>query len=30
MQQGYRYYAETPTYGPDWGIRFQVSFLFPK
>jgi hypothetical protein len=30
LQLGYRYYAEAPTYGPDWGIRFQVSFLFPK
>jgi len=30
LQLGYRYYAEAPTFGPDWGIRFQVSFLFPK
>jgi len=30
FQLGYRYYTETPTYGPDWGLRFQVSFLFPK
>jgi hypothetical protein len=30
LQLGYRYYADAPTNGPDWGIRFQVSFLFPK
>ena len=30
LQLGYRYYAEAPTNGPDWGIRFQVSFLFPE
>ena len=30
FQLGYRYYAEAPTGGPDWGIRFVVSFLFPK
>ncbi len=30
LQLGYRYYAEAPTNGPDSGIRFQVSFLFPK
>jgi hypothetical protein len=27
---GARYYAETPRYGPDWGMRFTVTFLFPK
>ena len=27
---GGRYYAERPTGGPDWGIRFVVTFLFPK
>lgn len=27
---GYRYYAEKPDGGPDWGLRFQVTFLFPK
>lgn len=27
---GYRYYAETPRGGPDWGIRAQVTFLLPK
>ncbi|MGD0275950.1 MAG: transporter [Syntrophales bacterium] len=30
LQLGYRYYAEKPTGGPDWGLRFMVSFLFPK
>jgi len=30
LQVGYRYYAETPDYGPDWGLRFAVTFLFPK
>jgi len=24
------YNAETPKYGPDWQLRFQVQFLFPK
>ena len=27
---GYRYYAEKPDDGPDWGLRFAVTFLFPK
>ena len=27
---GLRYYAEKPNGGPDWGIRFAVTFLFPK
>jgi len=30
LQLGYRYYAEKPDYGPDWGLRFQLTFLFPK
>jgi hypothetical protein len=30
LQLGYRYYAEKPVYGPDWGVRFQITFLFPK
>ena len=30
FQLGYRYYAETPSGGPDWGLRFTVTFLFPK
>ena len=27
---GGRYYAERPSGGPDWGIRFVVTLLFPK
>jgi hypothetical protein len=27
---GGRYYAERPSGGPDWGLRFTVTFLFPK
>ena len=27
---GLRYYLETPTGGPDWGVRFGFTFLFPK
>jgi hypothetical protein len=30
LELGYRYYAEKPDYGPDWGLRFFVKFLFPK
>jgi hypothetical protein len=30
LQLGYRYYAERPAGGPDWGLRFDVTFLFPK
>jgi hypothetical protein len=30
LQLGYRYYAEGPSGGPDWGLRFAVTFLFPK
>ena len=30
FQVGYRYYAEKPYGGPDWGLRFAVTFLFPK
>lgn len=30
LQLGYRYYAEKPDHGPDWGVRFQMTFLFPK
>jgi hypothetical protein len=26
---GGRYYAERPVNGPDWGLRFTVTFLFP-
>jgi hypothetical protein len=27
---GARYYAGKPAGGPDWGLRFAVTFLFPK
>jgi hypothetical protein len=27
---GGRYYAEGPDGGPDWGVRFGLTFLFPK
>lgn len=30
FQIGGRYYADKPTGGPDWGLRFTVVFLFPK
>jgi len=30
LQVGYRYSADVPTNGPDWGLRFTVTFLFPK
>lgn len=30
FQLGGRYYAETPDGGPDWGLRFNVTLLFPK
>lgn len=27
---GLRYYADSPRYGPNWGIRLNLVFLFPK
>jgi len=27
---GAKYYADGPSGGPDWGLRFAVTFLFPK
>ena len=30
FQFGGRYYAEAPAGGPDWGLRFSVTLLFPK
>jgi hypothetical protein len=30
FQVGGRYYAEVPDGGPDWGLRFTVTFLLPK
>jgi hypothetical protein len=30
LQAGYRYYIGKPDGGPDWGLRFTITFLFPK
>jgi hypothetical protein len=30
LQGGPRYYATGPNTAPDWGLRFAVTFLFPK
>jgi hypothetical protein len=30
LQLGGRYYAEGPSGAPEWGMRFQLTFLFPK
>ena len=30
LQAGGRVYAERPDGGPDWGIRFGITFMFPK
>jgi hypothetical protein len=30
LKFGPRYYVETPSGGPDWGLRFEVTLLFPK
>jgi hypothetical protein len=30
FQVGGRWYVEAPDDGPEWGIRFGVTFLFPK
>jgi hypothetical protein len=30
FQLGYRYYVEKPDGGPDWGLRFAITLLFPK
>ena len=30
LQLGYRYYADAPSDGPDWGLRFTFTLLFPK
>jgi hypothetical protein len=27
---GGRYYADGPDDGPEWGLRFAITFLFPK
>jgi hypothetical protein len=30
LQGGVRYYVEAPTGGPDWGLRFVFTLLYPK
>jgi len=30
FQLGGRYYAERPQGGPNWGLRFTATFLFPE
>ncbi len=30
LSLGAKYYTEGPKGGPDWGLRFAVTFLFPK
>ena len=30
FQLGGRWYADAPDGGPDWGLRFAVTFLFPR
>ena len=30
LEAGYRYYAEKPEGGPEWGLRVFVKFLFPQ
>ena len=30
VQLGGRYYADGPSGGPEWGVRFTFTFLFPK
>ena len=30
FELGGRYYADAPDDGPEWGLRFQITFLFPE
>ncbi len=30
LQMGLRHHAESPSGGPEWGIRMGVTLLFPK
>ena len=30
FQLGFKYSADAPAGGPDWGLQFTVTFLFPK
>jgi len=29
VQVGGKYYADSPRYGPDWGVRFNLTLLYP-
>jgi hypothetical protein len=29
LQVGGKYYADSPRYGPDWGVRFTLTLLYP-
>lgn len=29
IQIGGKYYADTPRYGPDWGVRLNITLLYP-
>lgn len=29
LQIGGKYYADSPRYGPDWGVRFNLTMLYP-
>jgi hypothetical protein len=29
LQIGGKYYADTPRYGPNWGVRFNLTLLHP-
>src|SRR6266550_7459361 len=29
VQIGVKYYADSPRYGPDWGVRFNLTLLYP-
>jgi len=29
IQIGGKYYADSPRYGPDWGVRFAFTLLYP-
>ena len=30
LQIGGKYYADSPRYGPDWGVRINLTLLYPK
>ena len=30
LSLGFKYWAETPDGGPEWGVRLGITFLFPK